>query len=344
MLAYIFLLYLPLYFFSFLSCFWKSKIFLIFPVVVFILFTSLRYMIGWDYVHYYNVVEYGVDNNITSREEYLTILVVSVARFFNSPFIYFFINACLFFVLFARFIYRHSFNVWLSCAIFLGFPLFYLNSLSVVRTFTAIAVVLYALEFLIKRRIFVYVFLVFIASLFHKAALFSLLFSFFLYVKLSTLNLIVIAVAAPFFKGLLFSFLTTLLTLYFPSYLVYLEPSPVQEGTKAIFVLVFFAVMMLLMRDRFFLKDAKYDLLLNIYIFGVLFYFIFLEFGTLGHRLTLYSTILLTVLLPFAISKIKYQSIRFSINLSLHLLFISFFCYYLKAGGEVYIPYRTILG
>lgn len=301
-------------------------------------------MIGWDYVHYYDVVEYGVDNNITLRGEYLTVFFVYVARYLDSPFFYFFINSLLFFVLFTRFIYRYSCNVWLSYAIFLGFPLFYMNSLSVVRTFTAIAVVLYAFEFLIKRRVFIYVVLVLVASLFHKAALFSLLFSVFLYINPSTLSLVAVVVLAPFLKILLFSVLTAFLTIYSPAYLVYLEPTQVQEGTKAIFVLGFFGLVMLFMRDRFFLKDEKYNLFFNIYFFGVVFYFMFLEFGTVGHRMTLYSTILLTILLPFVISKFRHKLIRFSIGLFLHSLFASFFFYYLNVGGEVYIPYRTIIG
>jgi len=51
----------------------------------------------------------------------------------------------------------------------------------------------------------------------------------------------------------------------------------------------------------------------------------FLELGTVGHRMTLYSTILLTVLLPFVISKFRHKLIRFSIGLFLHSLFASFF-------------------
>jgi len=33
-------------------------------------------MIGWDYVHYYDVVANGIDNNITLRGEYLTVFLL----------------------------------------------------------------------------------------------------------------------------------------------------------------------------------------------------------------------------------------------------------------------------
>jgi len=81
--------------------------------------------------------------------------------------------------------------------------------------------------------------LVLVASLFHKAALFSLLFSVFLYINPSTLSLVAVVVLAPFLKILLFPVLTAFLAIFSPAYHVYLEPAQVQEGTKAIFVLGF---------------------------------------------------------------------------------------------------------
>lgn len=312
-------------------------IFIVAFVFVFIL-VSIRYDVGWDYIHYYNSVFRNDNNNITGNGELLTIFFVEVGRYIKSPLFYFFINALIFYFSLFIFIRKYSTDKWLSFFIFICFPLFFLNSLSVVRTFTAIALILYAYDFLISKKIVFYLIIVFLASLFHKAALVGLFFVFFAGLRISSYIWFVLLCVSPFVTGLL----TPLLEFILPKYSVYFEVTEAVEGTKAIYFFVIFAFYMILFRKKLIGNSYTNLVFYNIYMFGVCIYLAFMDFGTMGHRLSLYGTITSVVLIPIFISRIKQQRLKLFLNISLYVFLVGIFLLAVNVGREAYIPYTTI--
>ena len=303
------------------------------------LFTAIRHMVGWDYIHYYEVVLYNIDNNIVMRDEALTIAVVEVSRYFKSPLMYFTINAFILYFFLYNFIKRFSVDRWLSILLFITFPLFFLNSLSVVRIFTAIAIVLFAYNFLVKRKFLHYIVIVIIASMFHKSALFALTFILFSSLEISGLVWFVALAISPLLAKYIIPFASSYISL---AYLVYLEPTDITEGTKALYFFVFLAFLMILFKKKIIKENYSYLVMYNIYMFGVCFYLVFIDFGTIGHRLSLYSTILSIILLPAALSIIKGNKVKVLIKLFFYILMLVIYFYTLNISREAFIPYMTI--
>lgn len=300
-------------------------------------------MVGWDYEAYYDAVKYSIDNNITSRGELLTISLVELTRWLNQPFIYFLINSIVIIGSVSHLIKKYSLNRWMSFFIFFGFPLFYLNSFSVVRVFTAIGIVLIGLSVLSKRRLASYCIIILIASMFHKSAIFALIFPLFLYIQPSKSLWLILITIAPFMGELIISPLSKYIAIYLPFYSTYTKDTNVEEGTKAIILLVIFGILFTLFhrKPKSDLED-KYNVFYHIYMFGVFFYLLLLSTGTAAHRTSLYATILLIILLPNMIHRIRPLYLAYTISLLTHALLIISFFYTIYVGAETYIPYRMI--
>lgn len=344
MIIYI-VLYIVLYIIYFLSLYINKKAtykLLHLSFLILLVFSSFRYMVGWDYSAYYDAVKYSIDNNITTGGELLTIALVNLTRQLGKPYVYFLINAAILIYSVQYLIKKYSLEPWLSFFIFLGFPLFYLNSLSVVRTFTALGLILIAVSLLQKRRLPTYFAIVIIASLFHKSALFALFFPLFLYFKPSKTLWIILLSAAPFLGNLGTSILMQYIPIYLPKYTDYVNDTDSQQGTKAIVILIVSAIIFILFHKKSNYTDDSYENFYHIFIFGVFFYLVLLSTGTAAHRTSLYATIFLIILLPNFINRIKPLSLRYILYFIVHIIFIVSFFYTIKVGAETYIPYSLI--
>lgn len=106
---------------------------------------------------------------------------------------------------------------------------------------------------------------------------------------------------------------------YFPEYIGYVSVAESQQGAKAVYVLAAFAFIFNNYRKYLCGEDGVLLLLLNIYLFGVFVYLMFLSLGTLGHRLSLYSTILLVVLVPRFLEIVRPNWFRRLATLVVHI-------------------------
>jgi hypothetical protein len=320
----------------------RGDLFINASAVCVFLFSSLRFMVGWDYANYYDAIVYDVDNNVVSRGEWLTIALIEISRNLKSPYIYFFVNALLLFLPLWWLLIRKSSNKWLSLIVFLSFPLFFLNSLSVVRMFSALGIVLIAVDFLFRKKLFIYFALVLVAASLHKSALLSLVFIVFLFFRPSR-TLWSVLLIVSFFGGHVFAgILQGVTDWYNPIYSTYLERASIQEGTKAIYVFLAFVFVLFFVDYNNIKTDKRLSLYYNIYLFGVCVYLAFLDFGTAGHRLSLYGTIYLVILLPSFIRTFDGWGVKLGVHAGLHLFFIFLFFYTIQIGSETYIPYKTI--
>ena len=178
--------------------------------------------------------------------------------------------------------------------------------------------------------------------MFHKSALIALVFPVFIYIKPSMLLWVLALSAAPFMGDFANVILGEVIDVYMPKYSLYLSDTDKQEGTKAIYVFLAVALAITIFKKKVGGVNTRTELFYNIYMFGVFIYLLLLDNGTAGHRTSLYATILLIVLLPNFISKIKPVWLSRFFTFLIHVLFVIFFFYTIVVGSETYIPYKTI--
>ncbi|OKZ16753.1 MAG: hypothetical protein BHV81_12585 [Butyricimonas synergistica] len=146
--------------------------------VILILFSGLRYGVGWDYFNYVNTVEFGgwrID-----RLEYISRQIAFLAQKFHNPQLYFIINSFLTILFYFLAIKKVSVANNISFLFFFCIPIFFLTSLVTVRFSLSVAFLFYAFTCLPKRW-YIYITSIFIAALMHRAAFFSILIIPFLY-------------------------------------------------------------------------------------------------------------------------------------------------------------------
>lgn len=134
---------------------------------VLLLFTILRYDVGWDYFMY----RYQIQTGEVSRFEFLSRQIFGFAHWVGFfPLAFFFFG---FFILwFTKVIIdRFSVNTILSWAVFCCYPQFFLASLSTIRQSLAAAIIFYSFRFCYDRKPLYFLLCIGIASLFHTSAL-----------------------------------------------------------------------------------------------------------------------------------------------------------------------------
>ncbi|NLN48955.1 MAG: EpsG family protein [Clostridiales bacterium] len=298
------------------------------------IFSAIRYDVGWDYMQYYNTIVYGLNTNMMSNNEYLTIFLINISRNLNFPFLYFALNSAISVYFIAKVINRYSKNPWLSLLIYICFPLFYLNSFSVIRMFTALAITTYAFRYVLEKKLFKYSLCIILASMFHASALFSLVLYLSSYIRVKTSTLTIIVMALPLISNIINS-----IVINYTRYGVYTNQTRVQEGTRAIVVILVIFIISMLLRKRI-SKDYNLNIIFNSYTIGLMIYLMFLRQGTMGHRLSLYGTIFMIILVP---NMLAYFHIKSRIILTYGLVCAYIFMYlWTIMNGATYIPYNTV--
>lgn len=316
----------------------NNKLFLLIILYATILsFLAFRYYVGWDYYAYDRAILGDSYYAVVKKQEFLSYALVGLSQRTGSSFLFFLVNALVSISFVFLTVKDNSQNLWASLIIFVCFPLFYLNSFSVVRFFTALSISFFAFTFIKKKKILPYFLFVILASGFHLTALICLPFYFFSKIKTKTYVYLIIAVVLIIFKYLFFQ----LIDAYFPQYISYLSETESQEGTKAIFFFVVLLVVFFVLihyRKDFYQENYR---AFNLFYFGVLLYIMFLRQGTLGHRLSLFGTIYSVFLIPNAISFSKRIDKRLLYS-AVFVFCVSAFVYTILVGSETYLPYKTI--
>lgn len=313
------------------------NIFIIIALVLIISFAAFRYDVGWDYSAYYNTVEFGFNTNIMNNHEYATIMLVHFAKKVGITNLYFFINTLICIAGIGLTIKNYSNDNWMSIFLFISFPLFYLNSFSVIRIFTALGVSFYGFRYIYEQSFFKYFIVILIASMFHMSALVALSFYFVRNIKIENKKLVAFLISMPFVSNIINYFVLV----YLPQYAVYTRTTNVQEGTKAIIIFILIGISSLMLRKKIKKGDKAAEIYFNIYFLGLSIYLMFLQQGTMGHRLSLYGTLYSLLLVPKLVSVFDPKS-RTLLKIIIYILLFTMFILTVKVGEATYIPYRTI--
>lgn len=316
----------------------KSDYFYYIFIIIIFCFSAFRLGVGWDYYQYYWTIVSNLETNILGRGELATIALVKFSSQTGLTNLYFFMNSFITIILIAITINKYSVNKWISILIFISFPLFFLNSFSVIRFFTALSLVFFAFRYIESKSIFKYIVVVYIASMFHNSALMAIPLYFINYLNLNIFRILLLCGLSILFS----SFINTFVLKYFPEYSVYTEKTDVKEGTLAIyfFMIVLISCLPILRKLN---SDRVSKLYFGCFLFGFLIYISFYGQGSMSHRLSLFGTIFVLLLIPkifnlYFSNNIKYIVIYFI----LYSLFSFMFFYSIYIGAETYVPYKTI--
>lgn len=302
------------------------------------LFLGLRYDVGWDYMAYYDTITDHLSTNIVNNGEILNVLLIDISRWLNQAGIYFFLNAviqlyCVFYI-----INKYSLHKWLSVLIYLCFPLFYLNTFSVIRFATALAISFLSFDYIVKKQPLKFIFSILIACMFHKTAFVCLAFYVLYRVTLNYKTICMLLICGGVgWKALIF-----LVSKYSPGYLVYLGSTSNQEGK--VWLIIFWLILIAAIAVKYYCKNSNklFDLESNIFLLSVFIYTILFQYGTIGHRLSLYGTIYAILLVPQIIKNFQWKERTILIQI-IKYGFIVIFLIYVFLGRSTYLPYKTIL-
>lgn len=141
---------------------------------VLFVFSALRCDVGYDYMGYSHTIKYGSEFEVNRLEIGERWLLLISRQYF--PQLFFIVNSFISVFFTKKALEKLSPNVSISALVFLCFPNMYLNSMGVVRFWSAIAIVFYASTFLHEKKYIYYCIFQIIALLFHNAAIVGLFF------------------------------------------------------------------------------------------------------------------------------------------------------------------------
>lgn len=313
-----------------------------FSMIIFVIFYSIRYEIGYDYVTYISLITYECHTIFLLKMEYLSYLFMEIANQVGMPQIFFMLMAVFSipFIFYSLDAYRETRCSWSwGILLFLSFPFGFIYSLSFSRQFAAVAILFFGTKYLIKRRLLKYCVCVSIASLFHISSLASM----FAYLvtsekfKYKYLIYIFICLFLTFFS------LKTLLVYIFPEYEAYMSFS-INENQDGLSQVVLYTLtgMLFAIVKPYLNKYKYYNMYLKLYLFGLVLNYSFLLFSpTMGIRLAISSYVYALFLIGYFFQAFSTRDRLFLKFIGIIFMFI-LYMYGLNIAGDTYLPYKTI--
>lgn len=313
------------------------------------LFMALRVGVGYDYYAYKALILKQVPDYALDRIEPLSRFLMDIA--YNTHYQIFFIISSFIIVFF---IYRTSIKLSedpsFSIIVYILFPLFFLEHLSIVRNGMAIILVLYSLTHLIKKYYISFLFYIIIASLFHKSALIALFFI--PAIKLENKKWNICFFILSFFIGrFLINIIISSSNIYMEAIQAYILNGHLDGGSIMTILINIIGIINLLKWHQVEVY-GKNVYLLSIINWGVCIFNMFSVEATLSFRLSSYFLIFEIIMFPTYIKStpLYYRSIIKGISkVFLLLIFISSFAINISSNLTSKVktklsalPYQTI--
>ncbi|MGB5244148.1 MAG: EpsG family protein [Lutimonas sp.] len=307
---------------------------------VIFLFSALRFDVGYDYIFYYQLLTKQMKfyEDQFNRLEYLNQQLISICQAVDSPQLFFILTSFIITYLTYRTITRHSNNIMLSTLIFLSLPIYFLNSLSIIRQYVAVSIIFYAYTFIKERQLPKFLLAVLLASLFHKSAIFAVILYWLYNLKLTTLHYIILFILGLVSSGLSYH----MVEMFAPQYLTYLDRKVGVGGNTILLLFQITGFAMLFMIPK--LKDKSSDFfLLTSYYTGLLIWSSLSEYGHAGIRGGLYFMVFFIIFAPEVLSKFTQRTV---LKLGAYILALVMFIITLWIGTknenkDPNLPYRV---
>lgn len=150
-----------------------SKSFYI-AVLFFSFVVGMRWMVGIDYANYYDFIKGYVSEFELIRIEPIPSAIASIIRNFNLPFYLWFIIMAIIQYCFLLYSFKEQKKTFIVWGIFFFLSDYLAFSLNVVRQAVAITIILFSYQYVVRKSIYNFLFLVFLATLCHYSAIICL--------------------------------------------------------------------------------------------------------------------------------------------------------------------------
>jgi len=321
----------------------KKFPFYIFTFSTLFLFLALRYDYGNDYMSYFNIhaainaglPSWGQDDILF---KYLNLLIPN--------FYWFIVIISLFYILTIYYLIKSNLKIkeyWFAGLLLLINPYLFLVHLSSLRQTLAICFVIFSINFVIKKKPFMYYLFIIIAMGFHKSAMVLLPVYFILNdskikKKWSVLiyGLLAVLIGTPLFETILYRVLE-----YFPRYYTYYFKQGLQNSLRATLISSLFFFFVIFNINKLEGKEIIYG---KLSLIATIISLLAIR-ASMITRIGMYFDIFLILTIPQIFSRIRGKANRqilFIIMISIYLLrYVSFFNN--PIWIEAYSVYRTIL-
>ncbi len=146
-------------------------------IIIFIallLFSGLRYNVGWDYESYVKVIVGDISKIHDSRYEPISRIIFLLGNLINFyPFVFITYSTLTLFIV-HKTISKYSLDPVISWIVFFSLPLFFLASLSTIRQSLATSIIFFSYSYLKEKKVLIFLMFIIIASLIHYSAVFGI--------------------------------------------------------------------------------------------------------------------------------------------------------------------------
>ncbi len=307
--------------------------------ILIFLFCAIRFDVGYDFMHYYDVLTKNMKFYEASfnRLEYLNQKIIIFSQFIGFPQIYYIVTSYIIVFFTYKAIKINSNNFVISTLVFISFPIFFFNSLSIIRQYVAVAIIFYAFQFIKQRKLIKFLLAIGIAFLFHKSAIIGVLLYWLYGLNFKNIYLYILFILSFFSSELIFLLVKEIL----PHYAMYLERKIGIGGDKIllIFQMIAFLLLFLINKNR---DDKDYNFYIFTFFVGIFIWSSLAPYGHAGYRGAMYFIVFFILLLPKIINLFKQRKILEQIT---YLVCSFFFIVTLWLGTknpkkDPNIPYR----
>lgn len=301
--------YLVLFFLSLIVDQSRSSKFYWFFIFILALFSGLRYDVGYDYQSY----TYKIEESLVYNFEPINVWIVMLCNKLNYSQLFFIVHSFITLFTLGYAFNRISTRPSFTLILFIGFPLLFLNTMSVVRFWTALSIVFLGSVFLYEGSIKKYLILLIVAVGFHTSAVAGFLFILFKYIKIPLrINCIIIVCSfiISFFSKTILGGMEYGSNIYMQLFSEYVNKDEMASGLSIIpFILLGFDILFLYYYKRLSHVDKKAETLITIYNIGCCIMLIMSFNTTLSIRLSRYFTIYLLIIIPYIVAFIGNKSL-----------------------------------
>ena len=321
----------------------SAPIFLVGSFLALFLLSGFRVDVGIDYPSYVQWF-YDIYNYDFSYFEPGFRAIIGIIQIFSlDPQWLFIVSSFLTIGIIYISIKKYSFNPALSVFLFSTMG-FLSHSLNLTRQFIAIAIILYAFNYLVNQKFWKYAAAVGVAALFHQTALIMLPVYFLLRMKLKPAHYLVILIVSAIISLFQKTIINTLVVTFYPQYYnkAFIGDTIISSYYIILCLCLMVSVVYLLTKKKIsVLKDS--DRVIINTIFLVTLSHIFFTWVPLSNRVSLYIDISLIIIIPNLLAHIESKTRRSILIFIITLYFLWAGYMSLQTNANGVLPYKSSL-
>lgn len=314
-----------------------------FSFFVLFIFLALRYDYGNDYMAYYDI-HTAINSGLSAWGE--SDILFKILNLLISNFYIFIAIISLFYIITIYFLIKDNLKInqyWFAVLILLINPYLFIIHTSALRQTIAICFFIFAVNFVFKRKLIMYIIFILIATGFHASAVILLPFYFIL--TESKINkkyiIIIYALLALLLLTPLFEIITNKILEYLPNHYLYYFKQGAQNSIRSMLISSFFFFLIIFNINKLHGKEIIYG---KLSLIATTISLLAVKLSMIS-RVGMYFDIFLIITIPQIFVKInKKINKQFIFLIMITIYILRYYSFFANPLLEKFINYKTILG